>query len=64
METPILFNVGEIVTHAIDNRVFLIILEANQANIGYYTCRYRNVISGLFVIGDFYGFELLPTQKI
>ncbi len=56
------FKAGDIVYHIVDKRTKLIIVEKSVTYVDYFTCRYRNTITGLFVADGFYGFELSSSQ--
>lgn len=57
------FKPSDIVYHVIDRRTPIIIVEKSPDFTNYFTCRYRNTITGLFVVEGFYGFELSLTQE-
>jgi hypothetical protein len=54
---------GDIVTHILDPKVKMVLIEASQDHDESLTCRYKNTVTGNYILDDFREFELTLSSK-
>lgn len=54
---------GDIVTHILEPKVKMVLIEASQDNDEAITCRFKNAVTGMYILEDFREFELTLSSK-
>jgi hypothetical protein len=49
---------GDIVTHILEPKVKMVLIEASQDHDESITCRFKNPVTGMYILEDFREFEL------
>ena len=57
METP-KYKAGDFVSHILNPRVKLLVVDKSDKYLDYYYCRQYSSVTGSFLLLEFYGFEL------
>jgi len=54
---------GDIVTHILEPKIKMVLIENSQDHDESITCRFKNTVSGNYVLEDFREFELTLSSK-
>jgi hypothetical protein len=57
------FKPGDIVTHILEPKTKMVLIENSQDHDEALTCRYKNPVTGNYVLEDFREFELTLSSK-